>query len=159
MNDTSRCGVCLLKLNESHGFLVETDAGVLVSLCVQGGDVRLQSLRRRLLGCRALSDAGDDRVVEIVDARPAQRVLFGVEYLGEQQRVAIARAVITKPGLLLADEPTGNVDDEMAKRLLYLFEQLNKMGTTVLIATHNEALIQEFEYPHLHLQEGQVHAV
>src|SRR3546814_9063952 len=63
---------------------------------------------------------------------------------GQQQRVAIARAVIGRPSLLLADEPTGNLDDRMAVRLLYLFEELNKIGTTVVIATHNESLVQRF---------------
>src|ERR1700682_6137092 len=57
---------------------------------------------------------------------------------GQQQRVAIARAVIGRPSLLLADEPSGNVDDEMALRLLRLFEEMNKLGTTLIIATHNE---------------------
>ena len=76
---------------------------------------------------------------------------------GEQQRVAIARAVIHKPSLLLADEPTGNVDDAMAKRLLYLFLELNKLGTTIVIATHNEGLIQTFGFPRLHLCKGQIH--
>ncbi len=56
---------------------------------------------------------------------------------GEQQRVAIARAVIARPELLVADEPTGNVDPEMAVRLLQLFEGLNRMGTTVVVATHD----------------------
>lgn len=56
---------------------------------------------------------------------------------GEQQRVAIARAVIARPELLVADEPTGNVDPEMAVRLLHLFEGLNRMGTTVVVATHD----------------------
>lgn len=55
---------------------------------------------------------------------------------GEQQRVAIARAVIARPDLLLADEPTGNVDPEMAGRLLHLFHELNRLGTTVVVATH-----------------------
>lgn len=68
-------------------------------------------------------------------ARPA--TLSG----GEQQRVAIARAVITKPDLLVADEPTGNVDSEMAKRLLHLFDALNDLGTTVIVATHDLGLI------------------
>jgi cell division transport system ATP-binding protein len=73
---------------------------------------------------------------------------------GEQQRVAIARAVINRPSLLLADEPTGNVDDAMAMRLMYLFEELNRMGTTVVIATHNEALVGKFDYPRLLLANG-----
>ena len=68
-------------------------------------------------------------------ARPA--TLSG----GEQQRVAIARAVITKPDLLVADEPTGNVDAEMARRLLHLFGALNDLGTTVVVATHDLGLI------------------
>lgn len=70
---------------------------------------------------------------------------------GQQQRIAIARAVIGQPSLLLADEPTGNVDDRIAVRLLYLFEELNKLGTTVLIATHNEALVGRFNHPVLRL--------
>ncbi len=68
-------------------------------------------------------------------ARPA--TLSG----GEQQRVAIARAVISRPEILVADEPTGNVDPEMAARLLYLFDGLNKLGTTVVVATHDLHLI------------------
>jgi cell division transport system ATP-binding protein len=68
-------------------------------------------------------------------ARPA--TLSG----GEQQRVAIARAVISRPDILVADEPTGNVDPEMAARLLYLFDGLNKLGTTVLVATHDLHLL------------------
>ena len=75
---------------------------------------------------------------------------------GQQQRVAIARAVIGRPRLLLADEPTGNVDDQIAVRLLYLFEELNRMGTTVVIATHNEFLVREFAHPQLHLEDGRL---
>ena len=60
---------------------------------------------------------------------------------GEQQRVAIARAVINRPELLVADEPTGNVDAEMANRLMHLFSALNRLGTTVVIATHDVGLI------------------
>lgn len=62
---------------------------------------------------------------------------------GEQQRVAIARAVIARPDILVADEPTGNVDADMAKRLLSLFEALNRLGTTIVIATHDLPLIAQ----------------
>ena len=71
------------------------------------------------------------------DARPA--TLSG----GEQQRVAIARAVIARPEILVADEPTGNVDPEMALKLLRLFEALNRLGTTVVVATHDYQLIRK----------------
>ena len=75
---------------------------------------------------------------------------------GQQQRVAIARAVIARPKLLLADEPTGNVDDRMALRLMHLFEELNKLGTTIVIATHNEHLVERLGHPRLHLDAGQL---
>lgn len=75
---------------------------------------------------------------------------------GQKQRVAIARAVISRPSLLLADEPTGNVDDAIAVRLLYLFEELNRMGTTVVIATHNKSLVERFKHPVMRLGEGLV---
>jgi len=71
------------------------------------------------------------------DARPA--TLSG----GEQQRVAIARAVIARPDMLVADEPTGNVDPEMAVKLLRLFEALNRLGTTVVVATHDLHLLKK----------------
>lgn len=73
---------------------------------------------------------------------------------GQKQRVAIARAVITRPQLLLADEPTGNVDDEIAFKLIHLFEELLKMGTTILIATHNRELMARFPYPELQISNG-----
>lgn len=75
---------------------------------------------------------------------------------GQQQRVAIARAVITRPRLLLADEPTGNLDDDIGFRLMNLFEQLNRMGTTILIATHDQAMIERFDHIKLVLDSGQL---
>ena len=75
---------------------------------------------------------------------------------GEKQRAAIARAVIAKPELLLADEPTGNVDPALAKRLLHLFTELNRLGTTVLIATHDMNLLQQVGAPVLHLDKGKL---
>lgn len=76
---------------------------------------------------------------------------------GEKQRIAIARAVINRPELLLADEPTGNVDNDIAPKLMKLFVELNKLGTTVVIATHSEKLIHDFAYPQLHLQDRGLH--
>jgi cell division transport system ATP-binding protein len=73
---------------------------------------------------------------------------------GQQQRVAIARAVIGQPSLILADEPTGNVDDDIALRLLRLLEEMNRLGTTVIIATHNQHLATRMGHPRLHLDAG-----
>jgi cell division transport system ATP-binding protein len=76
---------------------------------------------------------------------------------GEKQRAAIARAVIARPQLLLADEPTGNVDPNLGQRLLRLFIELNKSGTSVVIATHDIALMDEYEARRLVLHEGRLH--
>lgn len=78
---------------------------------------------------------------------------------GEKQRAAIARAVIGKPELLLADEPTGNVDPQMARRLLRLFIELNRLGTSVVIATHDHQLMRQFKAPRLELHEGNIRIV
>ncbi len=75
---------------------------------------------------------------------------------GEQQRAAIARAVISKPELLIADEPTGNVDPEMANRLVRLFVELNRLGTTVLIASYDIALVRSLGAPVLELADGKL---
>jgi cell division transport system ATP-binding protein len=75
---------------------------------------------------------------------------------GEKQRVAVARAVIGQPDLLLADEPTGNLDEAMAHRLMHLFEQLNRQGTTLLIATHDTNLPVRFPHPVLRLDGGRL---
>jgi len=76
---------------------------------------------------------------------------------GEKQRAAIARAVIARPELLLADEPTGNVDPSLAQRLLRLFIELNKSGTSVVIATHDIALMDQYDARRLVLHEGRLH--
>jgi cell division transport system ATP-binding protein len=75
---------------------------------------------------------------------------------GEKQRIAIARAVIAKPELILADEPTGSVDQIHAKRLLRLFSELNRQGTTVFLATHDESLLKQVKAPVVHLAEGRL---
>jgi len=76
---------------------------------------------------------------------------------GEKQRAAIARAVIARPQLLLADEPTGNVDPSLAQRLLRLFVELNKSGTAVVIATHDIALMDQFDARRLVLHQGRLY--
>jgi cell division transport system ATP-binding protein len=75
---------------------------------------------------------------------------------GEKQRAAIARALISRPDILLADEPTGNVDPPLARRLLRLFIELNKLGTTVVIATHDLALIDQFDTRRFVLKDGRL---
>jgi cell division transport system ATP-binding protein len=76
---------------------------------------------------------------------------------GEKQRAAIARAVIARPQLLLADEPTGNVDPPLAQRLLRLFVELNKSGTTVVVATHDISLMDQYDARRLVLHDGRLH--
>ncbi len=73
---------------------------------------------------------------------------------GEQQRVGIARAVVNKPMLLLADEPTGNLDPELSREIMALFAQFNDVGVSVLIASHDITLIEELDYPILSLDQG-----
>ena len=75
---------------------------------------------------------------------------------GEQQRVAIARAVVARPDLLIADEPTGNVDPDMGARLIRLIGELNRLGTTVLIATHDRALIEAARAREMRLVDGRL---
>ena len=116
------------------------------------------SLPLRVLGKEEAAYRGE--VVELlewvglgerVDALPP--VLSG----GEKQRAAIARAVIARPQLLLADEPTGNVDPNLGQRLLRLFIELNRLGTSVVIATHDIALMDEYDARRLVLHEGRLH--
>jgi cell division transport system ATP-binding protein len=76
---------------------------------------------------------------------------------GEKQRAAIARAVIAQPELLLADEPTGNVDPTLARRLLRLFLELNRLGTAVIIATHDIGLMDQYDARRLVLNNGRLH--
>ena len=78
---------------------------------------------------------------------------------GEQQRVAIARAIIAKPVILLADEPTGNLDEVTASHLMRFFQQMNEDGMTVLVATHSLSIMKRFPNPILHLKAGVIEIV
>ncbi|MDR0968473.1 MAG: ATP-binding cassette domain-containing protein [Holosporaceae bacterium] len=84
------------------------------------------------------------------DMRP--NVLSG----GQKQRVAIARAVIARPDILLADEPTGNVDEKIANKLMGLFYGMHKMGTCVVVATHYRQFVDKFHYNELHIDRGRI---
>ncbi|MCX8643040.1 MULTISPECIES: cell division ATP-binding protein FtsE [unclassified Gilliamella] len=75
---------------------------------------------------------------------------------GEQQRVGIARAIVNRPSVLLADEPTGNLDDKLSKDILKLFEEFNQAGVTVLMATHNMGLIRRKHHRILNLNQGRL---
>ncbi|MCH8505375.1 MAG: cell division ATP-binding protein FtsE [Ectothiorhodospiraceae bacterium] len=75
---------------------------------------------------------------------------------GEQQRVGIARAVVTRPPILLADEPTGNLDPALSEEIMRLFEQFNRVGMTTLIASHDLVLINRLQQRHLVLPEGRL---
>lgn len=76
---------------------------------------------------------------------------------GQQQRISVARAIIVQPTILLADEPTGNLDDENASRLMELFIQMNKMfGTTVILATHSKKLMDTYKFPVIHVNDHRV---
>ncbi|MGD8574632.1 MAG: ATP-binding cassette domain-containing protein, partial [Gammaproteobacteria bacterium] len=75
---------------------------------------------------------------------------------GEQQRVGIARAVVNRPPVLIADEPTGNLDPELSAEIMYLFERFNQVGVTVLIASHDLALISTLDKRVLRLHQGRM---
>ena len=75
---------------------------------------------------------------------------------GEQQRVAIARSLVHRPGVLIADEPTGNLDPELSLEIMELFKKVNAQGTTVVIATHDMGLVSKYGNKRIHLRQGQV---
>ena len=107
----------------------------------------------------AIDKAGTEAVAQLLEwvglealaERPA-----GALSGGEQQRTAIARAVVHHPTLLIADEPTGNVDAAMARKILHLFSELHKQGTTIVLATHDTALINSRQAPVIRLENGRL---
>lgn len=75
---------------------------------------------------------------------------------GEQQRTAIARAIVNSPSILLADEPTGNLDPKNSKEIMELIERINHKGTTVIIATHDQAIVDTMQKRVVHLEKGEI---
>jgi len=86
----------------------------------------------------------------VVEARPPSLSM------GQRQLIAVARAVIVRPNLLLCDEPTSHVDGKLARRLMHMFSQLRKLGTTVAVATHSEDLVERYPHPILRLDRGRL---
>jgi cell division transport system ATP-binding protein len=103
-------------------------------------DDEISSYVSEMLGWLGLSD--------LIETRPPQLSM------GQRQLVAVARAVVTRPGLLLADEPTSNVDDRRTRRLMHLFRSLNDMGTAVVLATHSQDLLRRHAFPILQMEGG-----
>jgi cell division transport system ATP-binding protein len=87
---------------------------------------------------------------EVAEAKPTTLSM------GQRQMVNVARAVVTRPDLLLCDEPTADVDGKLERRLLHLFTRLGKLGTTVVLATHSEDLVARFPHPVLQVASGRV---
>ena len=103
---------------------------------------QISSYVSEMLGWLGLSD--------LIEARPPHLSM------GERQLVAVARAVIARPALLLADEPTSNVDPKRARRLMHLFSSLNEMGTAVVLATHSQDLLRRHPWPVLQMEAGRL---
>ena len=110
----------------------------------------IQGYRHREIGKRVR--AALDQVGLLGKEKAAPITLSG----GEQQRVGIARAIVHKPALLLADEPTGNLDPDLSREIMALFARFNQVGTTVLIASHDLDLIEEMGYPKISLSKGSI---
>ena len=105
-------------------------------------DEQISGFVSEILGWLGLAD--------VIEAKPP------VLSMGQRQLLAVARAVITRPGLLLADEPTASIDGKRADRLMNLFDQLHKLGSTVLFVTHNDHLVRRHPHPVLHMANGQL---
>ena len=116
---------------------------VVLPLVIQG--VKRGEARKRVQG-----------VLKAVGMDHKQGVRTGVLSAGEQQRICIARAIVNNPILLLADEPTGNLDAELTVEIVELFERIHAQGTTIILATHNQRVVEQMQGRVIHLQAGHV---
>ncbi|AXF78574.1 cell division ATP-binding protein FtsE [Erwinia tracheiphila] len=128
---------------QEHHLLMDRSVydNVAIPLIIAGASV--EDIRRRV-------SAALDKVGLLGKAKSFPVQLSG----GEQQRVGIARAVVNKPAVVLADEPTGNLDDALSEEILRLFEEFNRVGVTVLMATHDRSLIARRNYRLMTLNQG-----
>ncbi len=130
---------------QDHRLLTDRTVFDNVALPLVVAGVRHQEIRRRV-------QAALDKVGLLKKARALPLTLSG----GEQQRVGIARAVVSKPPVVLADEPTGNLDPDLSREIMNLFQQFNQVGVTLLIATHDLALIEPLGLRTLVLDQGRL---
>ncbi len=130
---------------QNHKLLLDRTVFDNVALPLVLSGMRHQEIKRRV-------SAALDKVDLLKKSVASPLTLSG----GEQQRVGIARAVVNKPEILLADEPTGNLDPELSIRLFQLFERFNEVGMTTLIATHDLSLIARFNHKVMSLDSGQL---
>ena len=97
-----------------------------------------------------------ESLLHMLDITDKKNKLSGKLSRGEQQRVAIARAAANAPPLILADEPTGNLDDDSTAKVMALFNQLNEQGSTIIIATHDSSIYENTQHRLLHLEQGYI---
>ena len=150
LNNVSRYRVPYIRRNigiifQDHQLLFDRPVFDNVALPLQIQGYRPQEVARR-------TRAALDKVGLLHKERSMPITLSG----GEQQRVGIARAVVHKPMLLLADEPTGNLDPVLSREIMQIFVDFNRVGVTVLVASHDLALIEELEKPRMTLNRGQM---
>jgi cell division transport system ATP-binding protein len=130
---------------QDHHLLTHRNVYENVSLPLRVGGMREKDVARRVRA--ALSRVG---------LLPKERLFPQYLSTGEQQRVGIARAVVTRPKILLADEPTGNLDPELSRDIMQLFEQFNQVGTTVIVASHDRDLIESMGMRIIELTNGAI---
>ena len=150
LNISSRELVLYRRLNV--GFVWQATARNLVSYLTVQENIELPMAIAGVEGAKRHGQSLE--LLEALDMRDKANRLPQQLSGGEQQRVAISRAVVAKPDLLLADEPTGNVDPDIGRRLIRLFVELNRFGTTVMIATHDRGLVESTPARELRLVDG-----
>jgi cell division transport system ATP-binding protein len=130
---------------QDHRLLADRPVFDNVALPLVVADTPLKEIDRRV---RAALDQ--------VGLRGKERVLPVELSVGEQQRVGIARAVVSKPPILIADEPTGNLDPDLSREVMRLFQRFQDVGVTVVVATHDLHLVHEFGQREIELEEGRI---